>query len=148
MRSNKLMHFARERIGAQPQVICVEAIFVAQLVAALARRKVGATESNQTDLGLAGLHNFRPRNERPRSLKFLREPLHIVEVVVGPLGVLRPLIMAGAASEVRSLRMIGTRERAIAHAIVVDILITSEPAKPCQILGAQYFAAIQRLVGI
>src|ERR1700730_11894062 len=38
--NNKLMHFARERISAQPQVIRVETIFLNQLVAALARSKV------------------------------------------------------------------------------------------------------------
>src|SRR5882757_1089992 len=130
MSSDKLMHLARERIGAQSQVIRIKAVFLAQLIAALTRRKIGRAEGNQTDLSFASLHNLRPWDEGTCGLKLLRQPFHVVEVVVRPLGVLGFLIMATTAREVGRESMICASQGTIANSIAIHVLIASESAKP------------------
>ena len=56
--------------------------------------------------------------------------------VVGPLAVLRFLVVAAAAREVRRRRMVGAGQRAVADAVAVHVLVAGEPAQPVQIFLA------------
>src|ERR1700733_9371866 len=137
------MHLAGERISAQPQVVGAKSVFSAQLIAAFIRRKIRCAEGNQSDLGFASLDHLRPWDERTCRLKFPVEPFHIVEIIVRSLRVLGLLVVTTAACEVSRKRMVGARQRPIAYAVSVYILITGESAQFPQILSAQDHSAFQ-----
>ena len=74
------------------------------------------------------------------------QPVHVLDVVVGPLAVLALRVVAGAAREVR--RHAVARNRAVRDAVAVDVLVAAPLAELLQLLGRQQLAAVDRLVGI
>src|ERR1700735_4951626 len=111
-------------------------------------RKIRCTEGNQSDLGFASLDHFRPWNQGACRLKLPVEPFHIVEIIVRALRILGLLVVTAASRKVGRKRMVGTRQRPIAYAVSVYILITGESAEFPQILCAQDLSAIQWLVRV
>src|SRR6476660_586320 len=91
---------------------------------------------------------MRTRNKRTRSFKLAVDTLHVVLEVIGALAVLRLLVVAGAAREVRCCGMIGSRQRAVTDTVSVNIFVASEPAEPIQIFFAQNLATGDRFLWI
>ena len=54
---HEIVHFARERIGPQPQIVGLDVVFVAQLVAGLDDRPVRSAVGDDADLRLS---RYRP----------------------------------------------------------------------------------------
>src|ERR1700733_16244616 len=106
-------------------------------------RKIRCAEGNQSDLGFASLDHFWPWNQGACRLKFPVEPFHIVEIIVRALRILGLLVVTAASRKVGRKRMVGTRQRPIAYAVSVYILITGESAGFPQILSAQDHSAFQ-----
>src|SRR5688572_9943318 len=98
---DELLDGRRERERAQAQIRRVEAAFFLQLIAGLLHRKVARAIRDDADLGaLYGLDD-RLRHVRPGRLGLLAQAIHVGDVVVGPLAVLRHRVVAGSAREVR-----------------------------------------------
>ena len=93
-------------------------------------------------------HHLRLGNQRARRFELVRQTVHVVGVVVGPLAVLRFLVVSAAARKPRRSGMIGSRQGAVADAVAVHILVARETAGPFQVFRGQYLAAVLRLLGI
>src|SRR5262249_51239642 len=79
-------------------------------------------------------------------LELSRESVHVRLPVVRLLAVRRGLRVTGAAREVRRAWMIRPRERSIADAVAVDVLVATErSAELFQPLDVEHLAAIERL---
>ena len=65
-----------------------------------------------------------------RGLELPRQPVHVLDVVVGPLAVLPLGVVAGAAREVR--RHAVARHRAVGDAVAVDVLVAAPLAELLQ----------------
>ncbi len=88
-------------------------------------------------------HSGRGTKDRAVSNLRLMRSMLLLEVV-GTLAVLRFLIVAAAARKIRSRRMLGSWQRAIANAVAVHVSVTGESAQPVQIFFAQNLAAVDR----
>ena len=117
-----------------------------ELVAALVDREVAAAEADDADLGARHVVHDRLGHVLARGLELARQPLHVVHVVVRPLAVLRLLVVARAAREVRRHRL--ARDAAIRDAVAVDVLVASPLADLLQHLGVEALAAIERAIRI
>ena len=67
---DEFVHFARERIGPQPQVIGFDLVFIPQLIAAFGDSPMRGSITDNADLRVIAFGDFRPGNERARRLKF------------------------------------------------------------------------------
>src|SRR5580704_18179626 len=129
---NKFMHFTREGISPQAQVIGLNRVFVPQLVAAFDDPPMRRSICDDPDLRIRSLKNLRPRNERPCALELAIQPLHVVFVIVRALAVVRFVVMAAASRKVGCSRMIRSRQRAVAYAVAIQIPISCKTAKLVQ----------------
>ena len=78
-----------------------------------------------------------------RAVSSLRdEPVEVLLPVFGTFAVARLLVVAGAAREISRQRVLGARNRAVADAVAVDVLVTLELPQPLQVLGVQDLAAL------
>ena len=145
VRGDKVAHLAAEGIGAEAQVIRLDAVFLLELIAAFGDRKIRGAVGDDADLRLAGFDDERGRDEGARGFKLARETLHEVLVVLGALGVEGLFVMAAAAREVGGLGMVGARESAVGDRVAVDILIAAEASEAIQVFGAENFAAVEGL---
>ena len=68
----------------------------------------------------------RPRRELARRLELERQPLHVVDVGRRVLGVAGVAVAAGAAGEIGAERRMRARQRAVGHAVAVDVLVAAE----------------------
>ena len=89
--------------------------------------------------------DHRRRQGLPGRLELAGEPVEVLLPVLGPFAVARLLVVAGAAGEVGRQRVLGARDRAIADAVAVDVLVALELAQPLQVRGVQDLAALDRL---
>ena len=117
-----------------------------QLVARLDDGPVGRPVADQANTGAADHLDLWLRNQRPRGLELARQPVEIIGVVVGALAVLRLLVVAGSAGEVR--RHAVARHRAVRDAVTVDIPVAGELAQPLQRGSVEPLAAVERLGGV
>src|SRR5580704_3917879 len=137
---DEFMHFARKRISPQPQVVGLEAVFFAHLIAAFGNAPVGSPITDDSDLRVVPLRNFWSWNEGPRSFEFAVQALHIVLEVVGAFAVLSLFVMAAASCEVGGRRMRRTGKRAVSDSVAIDIFVASESTKAIEILFTQNLA--------
>jgi hypothetical protein len=72
----------------------------------------------------------------------MRQPVHVVDVVVFALGVLGFLVVPAAAREVRRRVVGGSGQRTISDAITIHIFIAGKAAKLLEILRGKNFAAL------
>ena len=95
----------------------------------------------------------RTGNVGPRRLELARQAVHVVLVVVGPLGVHRPVVVPRAPGEVRGGRSVHeARQRAPGDAVAVDVAVSGELLELGDVsvellLRPQDLAAVERLVG-
>ena len=123
-------------------------MLIGQLIARLGDRPVRRAISNNADCRLAIGHHFRPRNSRPGGLELLVDPFHITFEVVRTLAVLSLFIVTAASCKICRRRMFRTRQRAIADAITIHILVAGKTTCLLNVRPAQDFSAINRFVGI
>src|SRR4029077_14040349 len=100
---------------------------------------------NNADLRFTVGHHFWSRNKRPGGLELLVEPFHIAFEIVRPLAVLSLFIVAAAARKICRRGMLRARQRAIADAIAIHILVAGKTTSLLNIRLAQNFSAINRL---
>ena len=72
-----------------------------QLIAALADRPVRGAVGDDADLGVSARVDLGRGTSVARRVELARQTIHVACVVVGPLAVLAPLVVAGSAREVR-----------------------------------------------
>src|SRR5581483_8244990 len=114
MIADEILQTLREWISEQPQVTGVNGVLGAKLIAAFANRIIRGTGSDETDAGfLAAIHDGQ-RDVPAHHLEFVGEAVHVVDVIVLALGILRFLVVAAAAREIRCGAMVGAGQRAIA----------------------------------
>ena len=117
-----------------------------ELIAALFDRPVARAKPDDADVRAVDVLHHRLGHVLPRRLELAREPLHVANVVVRTLAVLRLLVVAGAAREVRGHLLAG--DRAVGNAIAVDVLVAAPLADARERFGIKALAAVERLVGI
>src|SRR5437879_5703641 len=102
---DEFVHLAGERISAQTQVVGLDAVFVAQLVAALGDAPVRGAVADDSDLCVLAAGDLGPGDEGSRSLKLAVQTLHIVFKVVSALAVLRPFVVPAPARKISGSRV-------------------------------------------
>src|SRR5690349_16979185 len=123
---HELVYFAREWIGTQPQIVGFDVVFLSQLIPALDHRPVRGSISNEADLRLAVGHHLWTRHEGTRSLELPVNALHIFFKIIGPLAVLRFLVMPAPAGKIRGGRMVCPRKGSITYAISIHVFVTGK----------------------
>ena len=146
--ADELYQLVVERIGARAHVAGLDFVLALELIAAFFDRVGGGADGDQPDAGLVVRIDDGPQDVPAHGLEFVREAVHVVDVVVLALGVLGLVVVAATAREVGCCGMVGGGERAVAHAIAIDVPVPGEAAQLFQIFGGQDFAAVDGLVGI
>src|SRR5215469_1085191 len=144
---DEVVHLAGEGVGANAQVVGLDPVLVAQLVAALDESPVRGAVADDADLRFSGV-DFRARHEGARGFELAVQPLHVVLEVIGALAVLGPLVVSAAAREVGGGRVIGPGESAVPDAITVNVFVAGESAEPVEVFLAQHLATPEGLLGI
>ena len=84
-----------------------------------------------------------------RRLELARQPVHVPGVGVGPLGVARHLVVARAAGEVTGGGVVGAGQRAVRHAVTVDVAVARPLAgELLQVLLGEDLAAVELLLRV
>src|SRR5271166_4507536 len=105
---------------------------------------MGRTVRENRD-GTAVLIDYWRRYHSPRGVMLARKPVEVPLPNLRLLRVARVLVVASAASEETSIRMIRSRERAVRDSIVIDVAITAPRLDPVEVLGREHLTAIERL---
>src|SRR5512147_1958267 len=74
------------------------------------------------------------------AIELLRQPVNVLNVILGALAILGLLVMTAAAREVCRRGMIGSRQRAIPDSIAVHVLVSGEAAEAFQVRRREYLA--------
>src|SRR4029077_17552314 len=119
------MHLSGERKSAQPQIVGLNTILLAQLVAALDDGPVRSAIGDNPNLRFAR-RNLRPGHERARGFKLTIDPLHVVLKAVWRLTVLGLFVMPAATSEGSGGGVVSAWQGAVTNAVAVHILVTGE----------------------
>src|SRR5215471_15553245 len=82
----------------------------------------------------------RCRDGDARSLKFSGQPVHVVDVIVWSLTVLRFLIVAAASGEIGGLRHVGSRQGTVRDAIAIYVFVAGKSAQALQFFLGQNFS--------
>src|SRR5207249_374205 len=106
---------------------------------------VRGAESEESDLRIFCIFDDRFGNGRPGGIELLRQAIHVVLVIIGALGIDRPLVMTAASRKERRSRMWRAGQRAIADSIAIDVGVTLKATDLLKILRGQDLAAIELL---
>ena len=103
------------------------------------------TESQERDLCTVGMSDFRLRHVLPGRIVLSVEAIHVVLVIVRTLAVHGLLVVPASTSEVRSRRVIRSRERAVRNTVSIHVGVTLEAPKFLEILNRKHLASIEFL---
>ena len=131
MALDKLDQFRRERISFQAQIAGRDIVLGQQLIATFRHGVVRCAARHETNFRGCVVMDCRRRNMLAHGLELVRQPVHVVDVIVFALGILGTLVVAAAAREISAGRVVGGGQRAIA-----------------EVFGGQHLAAVDRLIGI
>src|SRR6185437_17078726 len=99
---------------------------IPQLIERLGDCPMRCAESDDPNLGFARAVNNRRGEGRTRRVELAVEPQHIVLVIFGTFAVVRLLIVAATASEIRRFRMLGPGQRPVRNSVAINVLVTTE----------------------
>ena len=139
---DEFVDLAGERIGAQAEIVGLDRVFVAKLIAALGYAPMGSAVGDDSDFRIRPFENFWTRNEGARGFKLAVEALHVVFVIVGALAVIGFVVVSAAASEVGSGGMLGAGQSAVADAVAIEISVAGEAAEFGEGIFVENFAAL------
>src|SRR5262249_11806608 len=78
-------------------------------------------------------------------LELLQQAIHVVDVIIRTLAILRLFIVSATSREPGSRRMIDSRKGAISNAIAINVLVSRKAAKLIKVFFTQTLSTIQRL---
>src|SRR5512143_170288 len=110
-----------------------EAVFMSELIATLFDRIPRRAAADHPDRRLVVIRDRRGRDMLAHRLELERKPVHVLDVVVRPLAVLRLFVVPAAASEVGGRGVVCGRQGAVTYAVSVHVFVTRETTEPLQI---------------
>src|SRR5262245_47546320 len=99
------MNITVERVSTQTQIVGPDVVFLDKLIAAFADREIAGAEGDEPNLRRAVRDHLGFGNKAACGLKFARQALHVVLIVIRTLAVLRLFVVTAAPREISSSRM-------------------------------------------